>query len=343
MDDIKQIKINELPSPTYRWLKMNDTATEIKSGFLPIKADMNVPSGISASIVPYEKSADIATGMGKEYSKLFLEDNTPTKKMSVSGRVGEPVIVESIVSDGGCAGLLDIKVNEKSAATFIMQIKGEGEGTFFGQTKIDIKKGGSLTLVQIQSGTKGDFFNDIGVIQNEGSHFKLVQLFLDGNKTYSGLRTLLLGDLSSFEADIAYRQSGSALLDMNYVADHLGKKTTSRMDVKGVLKESAMKLFRGTIDFKNGAKGAKGDEIEEVLLLDEGVRNRTVPLILCAEEDVEGNHGATIGKISDDELFYMESRGLSKDVIYEMMSKAKIDSVIKLIPDEEIRKGLSDI
>ena len=40
------------------------------------------------------------------------------------------------------------------------------------------------------------------------------------------------------------------------------------------------------------AKGAKGDELEDVLLLDDGVQNQTIPLILCAEEDVEGNHGA---------------------------------------------------
>ncbi len=45
------------------------------------------------------------------------------------------------------------------------------------------------------------------------------------------------------------------------------------------------------------------------LLLGEDVVNRTIPLILCAEEDVEGNHGASIGQLDEDILFYMNSEG----------------------------------
>ena len=85
------------------------------------------------------------------------------------------------------------------------------------------------------------------------------------------------------------------------MALHEGKKTQSNMQAGGVLRDHAFKLYRGTIDFKWGAKGAVGNEKEDVLLLSNDVVNQTIPLILCAEEDVEGNHGATIGKL-DDEL-----------------------------------------
>lgn len=63
------------------------------------------------------------------------------------------------------------------------------------------------------------------------------------------------------------------------------------------------------------------------------VVNQTIPLILCAEEDVEGNHGATIGKLDDELLFYLESRGMNKEQIYEMMAMAKVDAVCRKIPD----------
>ena len=59
------------------------------------------------------------------------------------------------------------------------------------------------------------------------------------------------------------------------------------MNADGVLQDRSAKLFRGTIDFQKGAAGSKGDEKEDVLLLGEDVVNRTIPLILCAEEDVE--------------------------------------------------------
>ena len=74
--------------------------------------------------------------------------------------------------------------------------------------------------------------------------------------------------------------------------------------------------------------------------MDRTVRNRSIPVILCSEEDVVGNHGATIGRLDEDMIFYLASRGMETEAIYEMMAKAKLDSVIRRIPDEEVRRGL---
>ncbi len=97
---------------------------------------------------------------------------------------------------------------------------------------------------------------------------------------------------------------------MNYVARHHGRKTESLMESSGVLSGEAFKLFRGTIDFVKGCPGSVGNEKEDVLLLGDDVVNQTIPLILCAEEDVEGNHGASIGELDEKTLFYLMSRGL---------------------------------
>ena len=74
--------------------------------------------------------------------------------------------------------------------------------------------------------------------------------------------------------------------------------------------------------------------------MDETVRNRSVPVILCAEEDVVGNHGATIGRLDENVVYYLESRGMERDAIYEMMAKAKLDAVLRKIPDEAVRNEL---
>ena len=72
--------------------------------------------------------------------------------------------------------------------------------------------------------------------------------------------------------------------------------------------------------------------------MDEGVHNMTVPLILCAEEDVEGAHGASIGKISDEVMFYLQTRGIPEDEIVEMLAGSRITAVASRIPDEETKK-----
>ncbi|MFR1640799.1 MAG: SufD family Fe-S cluster assembly protein [Eggerthellaceae bacterium] len=70
----------------------------------------------------------------------------------------------------------------------------------------------------------------------------------------------------------------------------------SAMNADGV-RRGGSKTLRGTIDFVRGCKGANGQEVETVLIADERADNRTVPVILCNQDDVAGNHGATIGHV----------------------------------------------
>ena len=217
----------------------------------------------------------------------------------------------------------------------------EASGEAGVQTLYHVGKDASLTLVQIQAlSADVAFFNDIGGTCDEGGTFSEIQLILSGGRSYYGSLTDLTGKGSAAETAIAYLTGPSELLDINQVVNHIGKKTTSDIAVSGVLSGNAKKVFRGTIDLRKGAKGAVGNENEEVLLMDEGVVNKTIPVILCSEEDVEGNHGATIGKLDQDLLFYLESRGISEENIYAMMARARVDAVKNRIEDEETRKRI---
>ena len=107
---------------------------------------------------------------------------------------------------------------------------------------------------------------------------------------------------------------------MNYTVRHHGKKTTSLMEASGILEEHSSKLFRSTIDFLRGCSGAKGDEREDILMLGDDLVNQTIPLILCQEEDVEGNHGASMGKLDDSVLYYLSSRGIPEEKAEQIMA-----------------------
>ena len=98
--------------------------------------------------------------------------------------------------------------------------------------------------------------------------------------------------------------------------------------------------FRGTLDFKNGSSGSVGDEQEDALLLSPDVVNRSMPVILCQEEDVEGRHGATIGQLSEELLFYMHCRGIDEVEAKKIMIRARLESVSRLIPDPEIMQKI---
>ena len=232
---------------------------------------------------------------------------------------------------GGRAKLM-INAEENSRSTAVIYISGSEGKTV--SVQVNAAEGAEVKLVEVYENS-GAAIGDVKAEIAENAAFELVQLHLGGEDTLTDIRADLAGRSSRFKADIGYLLGGSDKLDINLVASHAGKKSDSEIAVKGVMGGKSEKIFRGTIDFLNGSSGAKGTENEEVLLMDETVRNRTVPLILCAEEDVEGAHGASIGRIDDEQVFYMQSRGIPTDKIYELMAKARIGQIVAKIGDED--------
>lgn len=75
-----------------------------------------------------------------------------------------------------------------------------------------------------------------------------------------------------------------------------------------------------------------------MLLFGENVVNQTIPLILCAEEDVEGNHGASIGELDEKTLFYLMSRGFTAEKAKKMIAKARLEAVAAQIKEDSVRE-----
>ena len=69
-------------------------------------------------------------------------------------------------------------------------------------------------------------------------------------------------------------------------------------------------------------------------MLGDGVANKTVPLILCAEENVVGNHGATIGELDADTLFYFASRGIDRAAAEAILARAAVERLARMAEDE---------
>ncbi|MCD8348702.1 MAG: SufD family Fe-S cluster assembly protein [Lachnospiraceae bacterium] len=349
--------VNRLPAPTWNWLRVN----EVNLRNVPVPAEGQIetetPDTISYSYYNKKENfspADISGAVGADLDVLLEESDGGFHSWEIASGVKESAPVRlhfCYEAEKPVQNRIAIHACEDSEITVIMDFCGEDAAgseqtapqniSDFAvvQTKICAERGAKVHLVQIQKLPESfTFLNDTGTSCGEGAQIETIQIVLGGGKTYMGMRTDLGTKASTLESKIGYLLDKKESLDMNYLAYHTGAKTTSRMDVSGVLRGESRKLFRGTIDFRNGSVGAKGDEKEDVLLFSEGVVNRTIPLILCEEEDVEGNHGATIGRLDEALLFYLASRGIEEEEIYEMMARARIDAICNEIPDEKTRE-----
>ncbi len=333
----KNIKVNELPSPTWRWLKLNESWIEDMEPLIEKEASYYLPKDVEISKTPRNSISNIETALGKDMEMVIDDAIDNAKTMVVNNKVMGPLRIDiDYLSDDRAANSFMIEAKDNSEVYIIMKFTGgSGKGTGAVQTKYKIGKNAKVTLVQVQAlGNEFRFLNDIGGECEENGEFKLIQLVLGGKESYIGNRTELIGDGSNLETKIAYRTRKDQLLDMNYISNHHGKKTLCDIKANGVMKDSSHKIFRGTIDFKRGCSGSLGNENEDILLLNKDVINRTIPVILCTEEDVEGNHGASIGKLDENEMFYLTSRGISEADVLKMMARARIDGIKNLIEDE---------
>ena len=289
-------QINIIPVKTWNWLKVNEATIEV-----PDHSESAAPIEVRAS----EKSEKVT-----ELPFVFTEG-------------------------ANTEGCVDISVDNDSNHICVMDFKSDAGGYGEVCTKVKLEKKAVLTLVQVHRLGEGfRFVNRIDAEVDEKADFRLLHIFIRGSEMYADVHTDLKARRSGLHIDTGYLTTSDHVLDINYEAIHTGELSTSDISVMGAMCESSTKRFRGTIHFRHGAVEAKGNEIENVLLLDDGVVNQTVPIILCEEEDVEGNHGATIGRLDEDTLYYMRSRGLDEATIREMMKTAYIDAVLRRIPPE---------
>ena len=249
------------------------------------------------------------------------------------------VAAVDVVADADSTVNLSIVVDspESSATSAEGAVSGVAGSTVrvFADNRSTVK----ITRVQTLDESFSDI-DDMGLFANDGVRIEVSQTVLGAQSANTGLATDLRGSGARLQIDTRYLGRNTQKRDFNYSVRHHGQKTESDLKANGVLADSCEKTLRGTIDLIRGAKGAQGSENETVLLVDEGVRNKTVPVILCNEDDVAGNHGATIGHIRSEQLFYLASRGLSQQVAERMFSMAIIEQAAIDAVDDDARASI---
>ena len=150
----------------------------------------------------------------------------------------------------------------------------------------------------------------------------------------------MTGDSAKTTINTIYLGHNSQVFDLNYIAELRGLQNDVKIEVQGALADTAKKHFKGTIDFKRGCKKSVGDENEACMLLSNTAKSLSLPMLLCSEEDVEGNHSSSAGKIDEKELFYIMTRGFSLKEAMKLLVKAKFNKILETIPNYELREKI---
>ena len=327
---------NFIPCNTWNSTRVNNT--EVLLPNLSPKEYSLVKSENKNLDFSYEKFSfsNELTETLKAFTNLSL-DFVSTKENSLN----KIVSLELNEENNQLVDIIKIKAEENSTLNLVLDyfskadVKGfrhtiiEVEAEENSNVKIFISQRFSLDILSIQS---------VYYKVKKNANVEFIQVDLGSKENYLSY----IGELAEKEANVSinsiYFGKNNQKLDFNYVANQIGQATNYDLSIKGALADRAQKTCRATIDFKRGSSTSKGSEQEYVTLLSDDIRNVAVPILLCTEDDVEGLHAASAGKIDEDILFYIMSRGFSETEAKRLILESKFAETIDLIENEEIRK-----
>ena len=327
------LMLNRLPSRTWNRLGMNESLVSLEGEYHTYTPKAEWDSR-EVSWIPGENAGP--QGLHGDLEPLVSSAPADLIETAEEMKMTAPVVLTySYGKDEKAVSRLKLHAakNSRLQVVLLMTSSEESQDVTAIQTEIYAEDHSVVDICLVQLlGSRSLGLNHIAGIAGEQATVNMTRLELGAAKQYSGVNIDLQGRESAFNTDIGYHCKPGQLLDMNYVALHHGRKTNSLMEISGTLEEESQKIFRGTIDFQQGCAGAKGTENENVLLMGDQMVNQTVPLILCKEEDVEGNHGASIGQLDEKVLFYLGSRGISREAAQQIIAEARIEAICSKIP-----------
>ena len=343
------IDINPIPYLTWTWLKINKDSVAYDFSLAENNGkEIQVPEGVTVSSgksVETELS-EPQSAIGQQASKL-ISDSVKEGRIYTfeSGKTADtkPLIIRvSTDSNSATHQIIHAKAGTTCKVIIVYEGGFHTESSLSGViTKVYAEADSNVHISKVQLCSAGvNQIDDTAIVCGERANVSLTQIQLGGSHIDAGFHASLEGYQSQFKSDTAYICQGTQYIDMNQVVVHKGKKTVCDMKTHGTAKDDATKTYRGTIDLVKGCNGSKGNEIETTLLLSPKAVVKAAPIILCGEEDISAEHGSTIGKLSNEMLFYMNSRGIDQKTAEALLTRAKITAASAAIPDESVQNEI---
>ncbi|QQZ64303.1 Fe-S cluster assembly protein SufD [Paenibacillus sonchi] len=166
---------------------------------------------------------------------------------------------------------------------------------------------------------------------------------MNNGYTAADTKTLLQGNGSTSDAKVIAVGSGSQKLSYTTQAQHFGRSSVSQMITRAVMREEATAIINGITKIEKGATNCDGQQTERILMLSPKARGDANPILLIDEDDVTAGHAASVGQVNAEQIYYLMSRGISRNEAEYLVIFGFLAPVISEIPLEGVRSRLQDL
>ena len=265
---------------------------------------------------------NISGACSKELVKIKIKSNSKIKK---------PI---QIVQSGGkqkdsIHPLIFFEIEEQASVS-ILEVFNSNSGLITPLELFRIKKNAKLDFVKIFE-DKPETHNlslSIKILEEEAS-CNCFSLIKGGNFTRFETHAFLRGQKCKFDFNGIYLTSKNNHHDFTSVIYHEVPNCESSQKVRGVLADRSTGVFQGKVVVEKNAQKTSAQQMSKAVLLSDHANSNSKPELEIYADDVVCSHGATVGELDEDQIFYLVSRGISKDKARSILTEAFLSEIIE--------------
>lgn len=237
-----------------------------------------------------------------------------------------------------------IDTDPGSRGTIILDHVSLTEGRHFSNSvvEVEVAENASLDLIILQrAGDAGFHIGHVaGRVERDG-HLRTHTISLGGRFVRNDLGVVLAGEGAECSMNGLYLGRGAGLIDNHTWVDHAVPHCTSHELYKGVLAGSSRGVFRGRVVVRPDAQKSDARQSNPNLLLSDSAEVDTKPQLEIHADDVKCSHGATIGRLDAEAIFYLRSRGIEEDRARAMLTRGFAREVLSVLPEPSLAEAMS--
>lgn len=290
------------------------------------------------------------------FSKAFslLNELYQYQKVSIlvkeGSKLSKPVQVLNYVYSEAQQSLnanpaLEICLEKNSAAHILVSYQGPQGVKYFNNAclSVQLKEGANLELVNETKQSYQAFHLDQNQIHlGENAQLK----YLDFNTSAQWARHELVVNLE--QSGASAQVLGGALLQKNEHCDHQTKihfkksHTQSEQLYKSILDDEARSAFCGTVFIDKNIEQVSSAQLNNNLLISDKAEANSKPVLLIYSDDVKASHGSTVGQLNPEELYYLQTRSISKEKAISLLSAGFLLELVERLENKDLKKYLSE-
>ncbi len=361
---LERVKAASFPTPDeeiWRYSRISDLSLDdfttaecpsaVSTGDLPsgvrvtkVSRSAPVPGGLRSDLF------DEVDASAQESQGLFTDLNLALMDVvivSVDANTvsEEPIVVTHELTESGAAYFprLVIDAGENSEVTVVERFLSPDGCRLLVVPSLDVRAAKAARVKYLGINELGDATWQIAEQHSSGdrdSDTLLATVALGGDYARVSTSARLVGQGGNTRQIALYFTGGEQMHDFRTRQEHVAPRTTSDLLFKGAIQDQAKSVYTGLIKIHKDAKGSSAFQTNRNLTLSKGAWAESVPNLDIETNDVKCSHASTVGPIDEDQLFYLESRGIHPDFAERLVVLGFFDEVLDQLPVGDLANGL---